>query len=176
MGYFSIFTKWLSNKAAQPLACFLAVIIILAWGLLGLPLRFNNTWQLIISTLAAIISIVMLFIIQNSQNRHTIAIQLKLDEIIRATKGAHNEMMDIEKLTDADLERIQKKYGLLAEKTEDAYPGTANRKYRNMKVRLRPRGFFVILAKASSLGCGLHLTTRTSPSLSLCSATSGLQY
>jgi len=68
---------------------------------------------------AAVISIVMLFIIQNSQNRHTIAIQLKLDEIIRATKGAHNEMMDIEKLTDEDLARIQKKYGLLAEKTKD---------------------------------------------------------
>ena len=61
----------------------------------------------------------MLFIIQNSQNRHTIAIQLKLDEIIRATKGAHNEMMDIEKLTDEDLAKIQKKYGLLAEKTKE---------------------------------------------------------
>ena len=60
----------------------------------------------------------MLFIIQNSQNRHTIAIQLKLDEIIRATKGAHNEMMDIEKLTDEDLGKIQKKYGLMAEKTK----------------------------------------------------------
>ncbi len=60
----------------------------------------------------------MLFIIQNSQNRHTIAIQLKLDEIIRATKGAHNEMMDIEKLADEDLGKIQKKYGLLAEKTK----------------------------------------------------------
>ncbi|MDO8805031.1 MAG: low affinity iron permease family protein [Elusimicrobiota bacterium] len=66
-----------------------------------------------------VISIVMLFIIQNSQNRHTIAIQLKLDEIIRATKGAHNEMMDIEKLTDEDLEKIQKKYGLLAQKTKE---------------------------------------------------------
>lgn len=72
-----------------------------------------------ISTLAAVISIIMLFVIQNSQNRHTIAIQLKLDEIIRATKGAHNEMMDIEKLTDEDLARIQKKYGLLAEITKE---------------------------------------------------------
>ena len=72
-----------------------------------------------ISTLAAIISIIMFFIILNSQNRHTIAIQLKLDEIIRATKGAHNEMMDIEKLTSEDLARIQKKYGLLAEKTKE---------------------------------------------------------
>ena len=111
--------KWISNKAAQPLACFFAFLIILGWGLLGPLLRFNNTWQLIISTLAAVISILMLFIIQNSQHRHTIAIQLKLDEIIRATKGAHNEMMDIEKLTDEDLEKIQKKYGLLAEKTKE---------------------------------------------------------
>ena len=119
MEYFSIVAKWLSNKAAHPFACFLAFLIILVCGLFGLPLNFNNTWQLIISTLAAIISIIMLFIIQNSQNRHTIAIQLKLDEIIRATKGAHNEMMDIEKLTDEDLARIQKKYGLLAEKTKE---------------------------------------------------------
>ena len=119
MEYFSLIAKWLSNKSAQPLACFFAFLIILAWGVLGLPLHFNNTWQLIISTLAAVTSIIMLFIIQNSQNRHTIAIQLKLDEIIRATKGAHNEMMDIEKLTDEDLARIQKKYGLLAEKTKE---------------------------------------------------------
>ena len=119
MEYFSIAAKWLSNKAAQPLACFLAFFVILVWGLFGLRFHFNNTWQLIINTLAAVISIVMLFIIQNSQNRHTVAIQLKLDEIIRATKGAHNEMMDIEKLTDEDLARIQKKYGLLAEKTKE---------------------------------------------------------
>jgi low affinity Fe/Cu permease len=119
MEYFSMVTKWLSNRAAQPLACLFAFLIVLVWVLVGLPLHFNNTWQLIISTLAAVISIVMLFIIQNSQNRHTIAIQLKLDEIIRATKGAHNEMMDIEKLTDEDLEKIQKKYGLLAEKTKE---------------------------------------------------------
>jgi low affinity Fe/Cu permease len=119
MEYFSTFAKWLSNKAAQPFACFLAFLIILAWGLFGLPLHFSVTWHLMISTLAAVISIIMLFIIQNSQNRHTIAIQLKLDEIIRATQGAHNAMMDIEKLTDEDLAKIQKKYGLLAEKTKE---------------------------------------------------------
>jgi len=119
MEYFSIVAKWFSNKAAQPVACFLAFFIILVWALLGLPLHFSNTWQLIISTVAAIISIVMLFIIQNSQNRHTITIQLKLDEIIRATKGAHNEMMDIEKLTSEDLAKIQKRYGLMAEKTKE---------------------------------------------------------
>lgn len=119
MEYFSIAAKWVSNKAAQPLSFALAFIVVLTWGLSGIPLHFSYTWHLIISSLAASISILMLFIIQNSQHRHTVAIQLKLDEIIRATQGAHNEMMDIEKLTDGDLERIQKKYGLLAEKTKE---------------------------------------------------------
>jgi low affinity Fe/Cu permease len=119
MGHFSIAAKWISEKAAQSLVAFSAFIIVLLWAIAGVPLHFNVMWHLMISTLAAVISIIMLFIIQNSQNRHTIAIQLKLDEIIRATKGAHNEMMDIEKLTDEDLMRIQKKYGLLAEKTKE---------------------------------------------------------
>ena len=111
--------KWISDKTAQSYVSFVVFLIVLVWGLLGFSLHFDETWQLIINTFAAVISIIMLFIIQNSQNRHTIAIQLKLDEIIRATKGAHNEMMDIEKLTDEDLGRIQKKYGLLAEKTKE---------------------------------------------------------
>jgi len=111
--------KWLSSKAAQPIACLMAFFVILLWVMGGFLLHFNETWQLIINTVSAVVSIAMLFIIQNSQSRHTIAIQLKLDEIIRATRGAHNEMMDIEKLTDEDLERIQKKYGLLAQKTKE---------------------------------------------------------
>jgi len=119
MEYFSIIAKWVSDKAAQSYVGFAAFLIVLLWAIVGLPLHFNVMWHLIIGTLSAVISILMLFIIQNSQNRHTIAIQLKLDEIIRATKGAHNEMMDIEKLTDEDLGKIQKKYGLLAEKTKD---------------------------------------------------------
>ena len=118
MKYFSIVAKWISDKAAQSFVGLTAFLIILVWSLAGLPLHFNGTWNMIINTSASVISIMMLFIIQNSQSRHTIAIQLKLDEIIRATKGAHNEMMDIEKLTDEDLAMIQKKYGLLAEKTK----------------------------------------------------------
>ncbi len=118
MGYFSSIAKWISDKAAQSSVALASFVIVVIWAVAGLPLHFSVMWHLMISTLAAVISILMLFIIQNSQNRHTIAIQLKLDEIIRATKGAHNEMMDIEKLTDEDLARIQKKYGLLAEKTK----------------------------------------------------------
>ena len=116
MEHLSSIAKWISNKAALPIACLLAFVVVFMWAVCGPPFHFNITWQLTINTTSAVISILMLFIIQNSQNRHTIAIQLKLDEIIRATKGAHNEMMDIEKLTDEDLEKIQKKYGLLAEK------------------------------------------------------------
>ena len=111
--------KWISAKASQSFVIFSVFFIILVWAVAGLPLHFSVTWYLMFSTFEAVISIIMLFIIQNSQNRHTIAIQLKLDEIIRATKGAHNEMMDIEKLTDEDLAKIQKKYGLLAEKTKE---------------------------------------------------------
>ncbi len=119
MEHLSIVAKWLSNKAAQPIAFFLAFFIILLWGLSGLLFHFNNTWQLIISTLASVISITMLFIIQHSQSTQTVAMQLKLDEIIRATKGAHNAMMDIEKLTGEDLARIQKRYGLMAAQTKE---------------------------------------------------------
>jgi len=119
MEYFSTIAKWISDKAAQSYVGFAAFFIVLVWAIVGFPLHFGLLWNLMISTPAAVISIIMLFIIQNSQNRHTIAIQLKLDEIIRATKGAHNEMMDIEKLTDEDLGLIQKKYGLLAEKTKE---------------------------------------------------------
>jgi low affinity Fe/Cu permease len=119
MEHFSTIAKWISDKAAQSYVGFAAFFIVLLWVLAGVPLHFSMMWHLMITTPAAVISIIMLFIIQNSQNRHTIAIQLKLDEIIRDTKGAHNEMMDIEKLTDEDLGKIQKKYGLLAEKTKE---------------------------------------------------------
>jgi len=119
MELFSSVAKWISDKAAQSYVCFGAFIIVLVWLIAGIPLHFGVTWYLMFDAPAAAVSILMLFIIQNSQNRHTIAIQLKLDEIIRATKGAHNEMMDIEKLTDEDLGKIQKKYGLLAEKTKE---------------------------------------------------------
>ena len=119
MEYFSIVVKWISDKTSQSFVVFSVFFIVLVWAIAGLPLHFSGTWYLIFGTFEAIVSIIMLFIIQNSQNRHTIAIQLKLDEIIRATKGAHNEMMDIEKLTDEDLAKIQKKYGLLAEKTKE---------------------------------------------------------
>ncbi|MBF0489539.1 MAG: low affinity iron permease family protein [Candidatus Omnitrophica bacterium] len=119
MEYLSLIAKWISEKASQSSMSFVAFLVVLVWVIVGLPLHFSVTWQSLISTLSSVISIFMLFIIQNSQNRHTIAIQLKLDEIIRATKGAHNEMMDIEKLTDEDLATIQKKYGVLAEQTKE---------------------------------------------------------
>jgi low affinity Fe/Cu permease len=114
----STVAKWISEKSAQSYVGFAAFLIVMIWATAGVALHFSVLWHLIISTLSAVISILMLFIIQNTQSRHTIAIQLKLDEIIRATQGAHNEMMDIEKLTDEDLARIQKKYGLLAEQTK----------------------------------------------------------
>jgi len=119
MEHLSMIAKWISEKSAQSFVIFSVLLIILIWLIAGFPMHFSVTWYLMFSTFEAVVSIIMLFIIQNSQTRHTIAIQLKLDEMIRATKGAHNEMMDIEKLTDEDLAKIQKKYGVLAEKTKE---------------------------------------------------------
>lgn len=117
MEYFSTVAKWVSDKSSQSYVSFAVFLIIIVWAIAGIPLHFTMIWYLLIDTSSAVISIIMLFIIQNSQNRHTIAIQLKLDEIIRATKGAHNAMMDIEKLTDEDLAVIQKR------KNRHAYSG-----------------------------------------------------
>ncbi|MBP9854174.1 MAG: low affinity iron permease family protein [Candidatus Omnitrophica bacterium] len=119
MEFFSKIAKWISEKTAEAWAGSSACLLVLVWAIAGIPLHFDLHWHLMIGTLAAVISIIMLFVIQNSEKRHTIAIQLKLDEIIRATQGAHNEMIDIEKLTDEDLAKIQKKYGLLAVKIKE---------------------------------------------------------
>src|ERR1700685_913969 len=104
--YFSMVSKWISDKTAQSYVSFVVFLIVLVCILTAFPLHCRVIGYLMIDTSSAVISIIMLFIIQTSQNRHTIAIQSKLDEIIRATKGAHNEMIDIEKLTDEDLARI----------------------------------------------------------------------
>jgi len=103
------------------MAGFLAFGIIPIWVISGPFFHFDNTWQLIMGMTSSAIFIVMLYIIQNNQNRHAITIQLKLDEIILAAKGIHIEMMDIEKLIDEDLAIIPMKYGWQAQKTKQEF-------------------------------------------------------
>lgn len=106
--------KWASRATGRPATFALAVAIIVAWGITGPIFHFSDTWQLVINTGTTIVTFLMVFLIQNTQNRDTEAIQVKLDELIRAMKGAHNALLDLEELEDKELERIKRGYQQLA--------------------------------------------------------------
>ena len=111
---FSDFARWLALWAGRPLAFIVAAAAVVLWALSGPLFGFSDTWQLVINTSTTIVTFLMVFLIQNTQNRDTEAIQLKLDEIIRATQGAHNALLDLEHLEDEELERYRKHYAALA--------------------------------------------------------------
>lgn len=91
--------------------------IIVVWGLTGPLFDFNDTWQLVINTSTTIITFLMVFLIQNTQNRDTAAIHIKLDELIRAQEGAHNALLDLEELDEVTLQEFRKRYEDLAERS-----------------------------------------------------------
>jgi len=91
---------------------------ILVWGITGPLFHFSDTWQLVINTGTTIVTFLMVFLIQNTQNRDALAIHLKLDELIRAMKGARNHLVDLENLTDEDLGRLKLEFESLRKKTE----------------------------------------------------------
>jgi len=93
-----------------------AVALVLLWAALGPVFGFSDTWQLVINTSTTIITFLMVFLIQNTQNRDTAAIQTKLDELIRSIDGAHNALLDLEELDEKDIARIREPYEELARK------------------------------------------------------------
>jgi low affinity Fe/Cu permease len=99
-----------SAWVGTPLAFVLALLAVVVWGFLGPRFGYSNTWQLVINTGTTIITFLMVFLIQNTQNRDARALHLKLDEIIRSLKSAHNDMINIEKLSDEELAALAKKY------------------------------------------------------------------
>jgi len=111
--WFTRFAKKTAQLSGRPAAFALAAAIIVAWGILGPVFGFSDTWQLVINTGTTIVTFLMVFLIQNTQNRDTAAIQVKLDELIRVTKG-HNALMDLEELEEEDLEAFRAKYAKMA--------------------------------------------------------------
>ena len=97
---------WLGSKWAF----ILAITVLLAWAISGPMFRYSNTWQLVINTGTTIVTFLMVFLIQNTQNRDARAFNLKLDELIRAIDKAHDQMMNIEKLSDVELDVLEKQY------------------------------------------------------------------
>lgn len=91
-------------------------LMTLAWLISGPLFHWSDTWQLVINTLTSIISMLMVFLIQNTQNRESTALQLKVDELLRAVRGAQNSFINLEELTEEDLLRIKERYAALAEK------------------------------------------------------------
>ncbi|MGA0586892.1 low affinity iron permease family protein [Dyella sp. KRB-257] len=112
---FRHFAAATSTAAGKPATFLIAVLIVVVWAATGPLFGFGNTWQLVINTGTTIITFLMVFLIQNTQNRDSAAVQIKLDELIRSSH-AHNALLALEELDDATLERIRKHYWRLAEK------------------------------------------------------------
>lgn len=111
---FGSLARGIATLVGRPSAFALAVLAVLLWAATGPLFHFSDTWQLIINTSTTIITFLMVFVIQNTQNRDTAAIQIKLDELIRATQGAHNAILDLEQLDEEQLAAYLKRYEALA--------------------------------------------------------------
>ena len=115
---FRIFARRSSAVLGSAWAFGIAILVIVIWGLTGPAFHYSNTWQLIINTGTTIVTFLMVFLIQNTQNRDAKAAHLKLDEIIRAVTGARNELVDLEKLADEDLASLEKQFERVRKKAE----------------------------------------------------------
>lgn len=125
---FSRFAQAAARVMGGPRAFMLALCVVVVWGLSGPLFDFNDTWQLVINTGTTIITFLMVFLIQNTQNRDAEAMQIKLDELIRAAHEAQNSLLDLEELEPEDLERIRARYTDLAKQARHElrskpYPG-----------------------------------------------------
>ena len=116
---FQRFARASARAAGGGPAFGLALIVILAWGVTGPLFHFGDTWQLVINTGTTIVTFLMVFLIQNTQNRDSEAMQLKLDELIRATEEAHNAVLDIEELSERELDLIKSRYEQLARQARE---------------------------------------------------------
>ena len=111
---FSRFAKTVARASGRSSAFFLAMSVIVAWVASGPFFHFSDTWQLVINTGTTIVTFLMVFLIHNTQHRDAEAVQVKLDELLRATQGAHNALLDLEELEEEELDKIRTGYSKLA--------------------------------------------------------------
>ena len=126
--WFTRLTKWTAHVAGRPATFIIASAIIVGWAALGPHFGFSDTWQLVINTATTIVTFRMVFLIQSTQNRDTEAIQVKLDELIRAVGHARNELLDLEELEERDLDDLKTTFIDLAKKA------------RSERLKARPPG------------------------------------
>ncbi|MBB6094750.1 low affinity Fe/Cu permease [Povalibacter uvarum] len=117
---YSTLAKKAARLSGRPATFALALLVIIVWAVTGPIFKFSDTWQLVINTGTTIVTFLMVFLIQNTQNRDTEAMQLKLDELIRATQGAHNALLDLEELDEKTLEAFRVRYEALANSARGA--------------------------------------------------------
>ncbi len=114
--WFTRLAKAIAHLAGRPAAFILATAVILVWLVTGPVFHFSDTWQLVINTGTTIVTFLMVFLIQCTQNRDTEALQVKLDELLRVTAGAHNALLDLEELEEEELRGVRAGYAKLAER------------------------------------------------------------
>ncbi len=112
--FFGRFAKFAAWATGHPASFLIAVTVVVVWACTGPLFGYSDTWQLVINTSTTIVTFLMVFLIQNSQNRDSAAVQLKLDELIRAVAGARNELLDLEELDECDLNLLRQRYEKLA--------------------------------------------------------------
>ena len=110
LAWFTDFSKWIAEAAGHPISFSFALLTVIVWAATGPMFDYSDTWQLVINTGTTIVTFLMVFLIQKTQNRDTQAMHLKLDELIRVTEGARNVMLDLEHLDDEKLQRLRDIY------------------------------------------------------------------
>ena len=123
---FDRFAQWLAKWAGRPLTFAIALLLILAWAVSGPLFDFNDTWQLVINTSTTIITFLMVFLIQNTQNRDNDVLHIKIDELLRTTHKAHKALLDPEHMDPAKLHALRKQYQQMGEGCDDLPPAATD--------------------------------------------------
>lgn len=119
---FRLFAKKVSNMVGSPWAFVLAIVVLITWGISGFIFDFSDTWQLVINTATTIVTFLIVFLIQNTQNRDAKAIHLKLDELIRSIGAARNSLIDLEEMSDEELARLQREFIRIQQNRQEPKP------------------------------------------------------